>query len=64
MQAVYRVGSVANAARAKRILEAHGVRAFVKRHTDSDGCGYAVMVTTDSPFIVSWLQNGGVTVYR
>ncbi len=64
MQAYYRVGSLANAARAKRILQAHGVHGYMKRRSDSEGCGYGVLVTNDSPQVARWLSEGGVTVYK
>jgi len=64
MHAYYRMGSIANAIRAKRVLESHGIHAYIRRRTDNEGCGYLLMVTNDSPAVAMWLRNSDVAVYR
>ncbi len=56
------VGSVSNAMRGKRVLEQHGVRAYVRRHAASEdhGCGYSLYLPHESREAVTWLEQGGV----
>ena len=64
MQNVYAVGSATNAMRGKRLLEKHGVRAYIRklRADRTHGCGYGLLVMrTDVP-VVSLLNKGGVAV--
>lgn len=65
MQRLYQVGSVTNAMRAKRILEKHGIRAYIRRSTDQNGntgCGYAILVPQSGQDIASLLIKNGVSV--
>lgn len=61
------VGSITNAMRGRRVLEAHGIRAYLQRTThpsENDGCGYRLLITTDPQQAVSLLKNSGVRVTR
>lgn len=61
------VGSITNAMRGKKLLEAKGVRSFVHRASnslDGDGCGYSLLVTTDEQEATKILRAGGVRVVR
>lgn len=61
------VGSITNAMRAKRLLEAKGVTAYIHRATnppDGDGCGYSVLVVGDVSTAEKILRSGGVRVVR
>lgn len=61
------VGSITNAMRGRRVLEAQGIRAYLQRTThpsENDGCGYRLLITTDPQQAVSLLKNSGVRVTR
>ncbi len=64
MQTLYAVGSVSNAMRGKRLLEKHGIRAYIRKiNADHEqGCGYGLLVQRSSNDVVSVLRAGGVTV--
>lgn len=64
MQTVYSVGSVSDAMQGKRLLEKHGIRAYIRK-TNADGergCGYALLIINDSPRVSALLRAGGITV--
>ena len=61
------VGSVTNAMRGKRLLEEHGMRAYLHRASqpmDSDGCGYSLLVTDGVKQAEQLLRQKGVRVIR
>ncbi len=61
------VGSITNAMRGKRLLEAKGMRAFVHRASnppEGDGCGYSLLVTEKADAAQRLLKNGGVRIVR
>ncbi len=61
------VGSITNAMRGKRLLEAKGVRAYVHRASnppEGDGCGYSLLVTEKAELAQKVLKSGGVRVVR
>ena len=61
------VGSITNAMRGRRLLEAHGIRSFLHRSahpTDDDGCGYHLLITGDPQSATQILRNHGVRVIR
>lgn len=61
------VGSITNAMRGRRLLEAEGIRAYMHRsaHSDeSDGCGYSLLVTNQVDRAVRILIDKGVRVLR
>lgn len=61
------VGSITNAMRGKRLLEARGIRAYVHRASnppDGDGCGYSLLVTENVGQAESILRKSGVRVVR
>ena len=61
------VGSITNAMRGRRVLEAQGIRAYLQRTThptDTDGCGYRLLVTVDPQRAVRLLKDSGVRVIR
>ena len=61
------VGSITNAMRGRRVLEAQGIRAYLHRSThlaEGDGCGYQLFVTTDVQQAVKVLRDHGVRVIR
>ncbi len=65
MQAFIQVGTISQAMHAKKVLEQHGVRAYVRRtaHTSGQGgCGYHILVTHYSPDMAAWLREDGVSV--
>ena len=61
------VGSITNAMRGKRLLEAQGMRPYLHRATNAargDGCGYSLLVTDRLEQAKEVLQKGGVRVIR
>ncbi len=65
MQASIHVDTASAAMRAKRILESHGVRAYVRRTAQTSargGCGYRVTVAVYSPDMAMWLRDEGVSI--
>ena len=61
------VGSITNAMRGRRLLEAQGIRAYLQRTThpsENDGCGYRLLITADPQRAVSVLKDSGVRVIR
>lgn len=61
------VGSVTNAMRGKKLLEAQGIRAFTQRSSSpsaGDGCGYSLLVTGDARRAEQILRSSGVRVIR
>lgn len=61
------VGSVSNAMRGKRVLEQHGMRAYVRRHADpktDHGCGYSLYLPDAAEDAERWLEAGGVRMTR
>lgn len=61
------VGSITNAMRGRRLLEAQGIRAFLQRSvhpTEDEGCGYRLLVSGDVQMAVNILRNQGVRVIR
>ena len=66
MQTVYTVGSVSSAMHGKRLLEKHGVRAYVRK-TSADpkhGCGYGILVMNATSDVPALLRAGGVSVLK
>ncbi len=66
MQTVYSVGSLSNAMQGKRLLEKHGVRAYIRRlEADAqNGCGYALLVLHDSPDVMRMLKASSIPVLK
>lgn len=61
------VGSITNAMRGRRILEAQGIRAYLHRSThptENDGCGYRLLVTVEPQRAAKMLRDSGVRVIR
>lgn len=61
------VGSITNAMRGKRVLEAVGVRAYLHRANqvhEEGGCGYRLLVSADPQKVVGVLKEKGVRVIR
>lgn len=61
------VGSITNAMRGKKLLEAQGIRPYLHKSLDPakrDGCGYSLLITGDVGQAVHILQRSGVTVRR
>ena len=61
------VGSITNAMRGKRLLEAQGMRPYLHRATNAaqgDGCGYSLLVTDRLEQAKEVLQKGGVRIIR
>lgn len=61
------VGSITNAMRGRRLLEAQGIRAYLHRSShpaDGDGCGYSLLVTDGAKRAETILRGGGVRVVR
>lgn len=61
------VGSITNAMRGKKLLEARGIRAYVHRASnppDGDGCGYSLLVTEKVSQAETALRKNGVRVVR
>lgn len=61
------VGSITNAMRGKRVLEAVGVRAYLHRANhmeENDGCGYRLLVSADPQKVVGVLKEKGIRVIR
>ncbi len=61
------VGSITNAMRGRRVLESEGIRAYVHRDThpsETDGCGYSLLVTQRVDYAVQLLKEKGVRVLR
>lgn len=66
MQTIYTVGSVSSAMHGKRLLEKHGIRAFIRKtnaNTDH-GCGYGILVPHATSDVLSLLRAGGVSVMK
>ena len=67
MPMMIEVGSVSNAMSGKRILEQHGLRAYMRRRAPSEngeGCGYGLLIPAAEARAAAWLQEGGVRVIR
>ncbi len=61
------VGSITNAMRGKKILEARGIRTYVHRASnppEGDGCGYSLLVTDKVGQAENILRKSGVRVVR
>lgn len=61
------VGSITNAMRGRRLLEAQGIRAYLHRSThptENDGCGYRLLVTGDVARAEKVLRDSGVRIVR
>ena len=61
------VGSITNAMRGKKLLEAKGIRSLVHRASnppDGDGCGYSLLVTERVGQAEEILRKSGVRVVR
>ena len=61
------VGSITNAMRGRRLLEAQGIRSYlhrISRPTEQDGCGYRLLVTADAQRAEKLLRDNGVRVIR
>lgn len=61
------VGSITNAMRGKRVLEAVGVRAYLHRANqvnEEGGCGYRLLVSEDPKKLVGVLSEKGIRVIR
>lgn len=66
MQTIYTVGSITNAMRGKRLLEKHGIRAYIRK-TNADrerGCSYGILVLGASPDVAAIFRAGGVSVLK
>ena len=65
MQVSIQVGTMSQAIKAKQVLERHGVRAYLRRTSQTSGqggCGYRVSVVAYTPDIAMWLREEGVTI--
>lgn len=61
------VGSITNAMRGKKLLEAKGIQSYVHRASnppDGDGCGYSLLITGDEQQATRVLRAGGVRIVR
>lgn len=61
------VGSITNAMRGRRLLEAQGIRAYLHRTShpaEGDGCGYSLLVTGQAQRAEQILRSGGIRVVR
>ena len=61
------VGSITNAMRGKKLLEAEGIRTYMHRASQpgkEDGCGYRLLVTNDVKKAEQILLNRGIRVIR
>lgn len=61
------VGSITNAMRGKKLLEAKGIRSYVHRASnppEGDGCGYSLLVTEKVGQAETILRKSGVRVVR
>lgn len=61
------VGSITNAMRGKKLLEAKGIRSILQKSSNKekgDGCGYSLLITDDVGQATAILQQGGVKVRR
>lgn len=62
----FRLGSVTNAQRAKKVLLQKGIHAYMLRiaaPSKEDGCGYAVRVQCSEPaYITELLSDAGIRV--
>ena len=61
------VGSITNAMRGRRLLEAKGIRSYLHRAShpgENDGCGYRLLVTEDAQRAERILRDSGVRVIR
>lgn len=61
------VGSITNAMRGKKLLEARGIRPYLHKSSNpakGDGCGYSLLVTGDAAEAAAILKQAGVTVRR
>lgn len=61
------IGSITNAMRGKRILENHGIRAYIHRSSnpiEGDGCGYSLLVVDGDARALRLMRDAGVRVIR
>ena len=61
------VGSITNAMHGRRVLESYGIQSFLQRSvrvSETDGCGYQLLITTDPQRAVQILRGRGVRVIR
>ena len=61
------VGSITNAMRGRKLLEEHGIRAYLHRSihpAENDGCGYHLLVTEAPGRAEGILRQSGVRVIR
>ena len=61
------IGSITNAMRGKKILEGHGIRAYVHRSSnpiEGDGCGYSLLVVDSGERATRLLKDAGVRIIR
>lgn len=61
------VGSITNAMRGKRVLEEQGIRAYLHRAShasDTDGCGYSLLVSESEQNAEQILRQKGIRVIR
>lgn len=60
-----KVGSITNAQRGQKLLRSKGYKAQIRRSenpSDSDGCGYMLVVSADSDYPLSVLSSNGIDV--
>ena len=59
------VGSITNAMHGRRVLDAYGIQSFLQRSvhvSETDGCGYQLLITSDPQRAVQLLREKGVRV--
>ena len=64
MQTVYYVGSISHAMHAKRLLDKHGIRAYIRR-AEADGrhgCGYGLLINGSFAAAQAILRTSGITL--
>ncbi len=66
MQTLYTVGSVSSAMHGKRLLEKHGIRAYIRKiNADTEhGCGYGILVPRTVMDVLPLLRAGGISVLK
>lgn len=65
MNLYIKVGSITNAQRAQKILRSKGYRAQIKKidnPSPGDGCGYALLVDTQSDEPLTILKKNGISI--
>ena len=61
MQTMIFVGSISHAMRAKRLLEQHGIRAYIRQSTGmKTGCGYSLFLPSYTAQTAALLRANGL----